>query len=90
MVLEHYGLIEEPFGVTPDPRFLDRVSVKYFSKYNRKILEGIHELNPWLINADYIQSGREIPRPSAKEDSGDEHPAAKQGSNTAAGRVEKS
>src|SRR6202171_6811563 len=22
MFLEHYGLIEEPFGVTPDPRFL--------------------------------------------------------------------
>ncbi len=22
MILEHYGLIEEPFGVTPDPRFL--------------------------------------------------------------------
>ena len=22
MVFEHYGLIEEPFGVTPDPRFL--------------------------------------------------------------------
>src|ERR1700719_5094616 len=22
MYLEHYGLVEEPFGVTPDPRFL--------------------------------------------------------------------
>ena len=22
MVFEYYGLIEEPFGVTPDPRFL--------------------------------------------------------------------
>ena len=89
MVVEHYGLIEEPFGVTPDLRFLYRVSVKYYSKYNRKIFEEIHELNPSLVNPDYIQSGREIRIPSVKEDSGDEHPAAKQGSNTAAGRVEK-
>ena len=22
MILDHYGLIEQPFGVTPDPRFL--------------------------------------------------------------------
>jgi type II secretory pathway predicted ATPase ExeA len=68
---------------------LHRISVKYFRKYNREILEEIHELNPWLINPNHIQSGREIRIPSVKEDSGDEHPAAKQGSNTAAGRVEK-
>ena len=68
---------------------LYRISVKYFSKYNREIFEEIHELNPWLINPNHIQSGREIRIPSVKEDSGGEHPAAKQGSNTAAGRVEK-
>ncbi len=22
MILDHYGLAEQPFGVTPDPRFL--------------------------------------------------------------------
>jgi type II secretory pathway predicted ATPase ExeA len=68
---------------------LYQLSVKYFSKYNREIFEEIHELNPSLINPDYIQSGHEIRIPSVKEDSGHEHPAAKQGSNTAAGRVEK-
>ncbi len=68
---------------------LYRISVKYFSKYNREIFEEIHELNPGLINPDYIQSGREIRIPSVKEDSGDEHPGAKQDSNTAAGRVGK-
>jgi len=68
---------------------LYQISVKYFTKYNREIFEEIHELNPWLINPNHIQSGREIRIPSVKEDSGDEHPAAKQGSNTAAGRVEK-
>jgi type II secretory pathway predicted ATPase ExeA len=68
---------------------LYRISVKYFRKYNREIFEEIHELNPWLINPNHIQSGREIRIPSVKEDSGGEHPAAKQGSNTAAGRVEK-
>jgi LysM repeat protein len=68
---------------------LYRISVKYFRKYNREIFEEIHELNPSLINPDYIQSGHEIRIPSVKEDSGHEHPAAKQGSNTAAGRVEK-
>jgi hypothetical protein len=68
---------------------LHRISVKYFRKYNQGIFEEIHELNPWLIDPDYIQSGREIRIPSVKVDSGGEHPAAKQGSNTAAGRVEK-
>jgi hypothetical protein len=68
---------------------LHLISVKYFRKYNREILEEIHELNPWLIDPDYIQSGREIRIPSVKVDSGGEHPAAKQGSNIAAGRVEK-
>jgi len=68
---------------------LYQISVRYFSKYNREIFEEIHELNPWLINPNHIQSGREIRIPSVKEDSGHEHPAAKQGSNSVAGRVEK-
>jgi type II secretory pathway predicted ATPase ExeA len=68
---------------------LFQISVKYFRKYNREILEEIHELNPSLTNPDYIRSGREIRIPSVKEDSGDTHPAAKQGSHTASGRVEK-
>ena len=82
--------IEQYRSITVMPgQTLHRISVKYFSKYNREIFEEIRELNPWLINPNHIQSGREIRIPSVKEDSGDEHPAAKQGSNTAAGRVEK-
>ena len=68
---------------------LYQISVKYFSKYNREILEEIRELNPSLTNPDHIQSGHEIRIPSVKEDSGDKHPAAKQDSNTASGGVEK-
>jgi type II secretory pathway predicted ATPase ExeA len=82
--------IEQYRSITVMPgQTLHQISVKYFSKYNREIFEEIHELNPWLINPNHIQSGREIRIPSVKEDSGDEHPAAKQGSNTAAGRVER-
>jgi general secretion pathway protein A len=68
---------------------LYQISVKYFRKYNREIFEEIHELNPSLTNPDRIQSGHEIRIPSVKEDSGDRHPAAKQDSHTASGRVEK-
>jgi len=68
---------------------LYRISFKYFRKYNREIFEEIHELNPSLVNPDYIQSGREIRIPSVRENSGDKHPAAKQGFNTVARRVEK-
>ena len=67
---------------------LHRISVKYFSKYNREIFEEFQELNPWLIDPNHIQSGREIRIPFVREDSGDEHPAAKQGSNTTAGKAE--
>jgi type II secretory pathway predicted ATPase ExeA len=68
---------------------LHQISVKYFGKYNSEIFEEMHELNPWLINPNHIKSGREIRMPFVKEVSGDEHPAARQGSNTAARRVEK-
>jgi general secretion pathway protein A len=68
---------------------LYQISVKYFHNYNHEIFEEIHKLNPSLINPDFIQSGHEIRIPSVKEDSGDKHPAAKQDSNTASGRVEK-
>jgi general secretion pathway protein A len=82
--------IEQYRSITVMPgQTLQRISVKYFSKYNREIFEEIHELNPWLINPNHIQSGREIRIPSVKEDSGDEHPAAMQGTNTAARRVER-
>jgi general secretion pathway protein A len=83
-IIEQYRSIIVMPGQT-----LYQISVKYFRKYNREIFEEIHELNPWLINPDYIRSGREIRIPSVKEDSGDKHPAAKQDSHTASGRVEK-
>jgi len=68
---------------------LYQISVKYFGKYNSDIFEKIRDLNPWLINPNRINSGSEIRIPLAKEDSGDEYPPAKQGSNTAALRMEK-
>jgi hypothetical protein len=68
---------------------LYQISVKYFGKYNSDIFEEIRDLNPWLINPDRINSGSEIRIPLVREDSGDEYSSAKQGSNTAARRVEK-
>ncbi len=35
MFLEHYGLREQPFGVTPDPRYL------YFSAMHREALASL-------------------------------------------------
>jgi hypothetical protein len=68
---------------------LYQISVKYFGKYNSDIFEEIRELNPWLINPNHINSGSEIRIPLVREDSGDEYPPAKQGSNTGARRMEK-
>lgn len=68
---------------------LYQISVKYFGKYNSDIYEEIRDLNPWLVNPNHINSGNEIRIPLVREDSGDEYSSAKQGSNTAARRMEK-
>ena len=68
---------------------LYQISVKYFGKYNSDIYEEIRDLNPWLINPNRINSGSEILIPLVREDSGDEYLPTKQGSNTAARRMEK-
>jgi general secretion pathway protein A len=63
---------------------LYQISLNKFGKYDRKVLEELRGLNPWLSDPDRIRTGQKIRVPSAAPLSADGQHAAEQDSNAAA------
>ena len=73
MFLEHYGLIEHPFGVTPDARTLTvvtgdgatlrQLSLLYLDKFDPATLAEIRSLNPTITDPNHIDAGQRVTLP---------------------------
>jgi hypothetical protein len=67
---------------------LYRISVENLGKYDSATLRKIRELNPWLSNPAYIQSGWEIRMPRLAEVSGNAFPTLEKATNSLALKAE--